>query len=492
MASSAAAPRQSQRLTAMTFVALTLVTLLVLTAGGSLLLSAVEKSQKRLQIANNAEYGKRFASALSMQLEHLSNEQVLEFVQASFLASPGDANRYICVMSNEGTVLCHPNEQNISFDASAIRIQDVAMNMDKPYLDWVRSDQQAGYMIGPQGDPVELINRIPVEGAPWHVLVHTRLETLREETARMQRMLLLVLVPIGVVFVLLGTGAVGLLNRRFVGQIEDNNRKLEERVRDRTRELESTVEELQQARDALLLREKMGLLGQLVAGIAHEIRNPLNAITLHADALEEDLQDPGEKRSATTIRQAAERCSLLVQNLLSFARNAPPSPARESITDIIETALGFASYDIKREEVELRTEFAEPAPQVMADRTQLEQVIINLVLNSAAALRDQPAPREVRVRTRAADATVQITVEDNGPGLPPEIEEKLFEPFHTTKAEGEGTGLGLSLCRRFVEHHGGQIRYERAPQGGAIFRIELPRAAASPATRAPTAPVAPG
>jgi two-component system NtrC family sensor kinase len=218
----------------------------------------------------------------------------------------------------------------------------------------------------------------------------------------------------------------------------------------------------------------MALLGQLVAGIAHEINNPLNVIAIQASNLREIAQDPDEQRAADAIQRNALRCGQLVKNLLAFSRNDPPRRNPTSLRLLVDTSLALAVGESQRHQALMESDFPGGDVVVSADHIQLEQVVLNLIGNAAQALADQPEPRRIMVRVVREEDTATITVQDNGPGLPESIREHLFEPFQTTKEEGQGTGLGLSLCRRFVEGHGGTITYRDAPTGGAIFAIRLP------------------
>jgi C4-dicarboxylate-specific signal transduction histidine kinase len=283
-------------------------------------------------------------------------------------------------------------------------------------------------------------------------------------------------VPTGVFFILLGTLVVRGIGRHYELQIEEANARLEERVETRTAELQQTVKELTATRRALDLSEKMALLGQLVAGIAHEINNPLNVIAIQAENVRELATDEDEKRAADSIRRSAVRCGQLVQNLLAFARNDPPRRQPESMNDLVETCLAMAAGESQRYGVRMDLEFPHGDVEVSIDRIQIEQVLLNLIGNAAQALAGQEGVRKVLVRVYEEDATAVIEVEDNGPGLPKVIRDNLFEPFQTTKLKGQGTGLGLSLCRRFVEGHGGRIVHSDRPGGGTIFRIVLPLA----------------
>lgn len=433
----------SLRLTLLTFFVLTFVCLVVGGVGGSILLREIGDSNRRLQVANNREYGQRFAASIETQLRKgTSEENVLSMLQDSFESRPFDKSRYLCVLANDGTLLCHP------------ALRDGVLRHADPNE--------------------EIVQEIPITGAPWRVLVHTNLSVLREESVVLQRTILLAAIPMGILIVLMGTAMVRFASRQQEKTLEDSHRLLEARVEERTRELRSAIAELQRTRNALLLNEKMALLGQLIAGIAHEINNPLFAIQLFAEGLKDDADSGEQREAAIRISRSAQRCSILVRNLLSFARNEPPVRIPAPLNELVETALAFCASEIYDANIELECRLTPESLPIPVDRVQIEQVVLNLVTNAIHALSTVSGPRRLLVETVQIDDAYKLTVQDNGPGLPPEIENHLFEPFHTTKGEEEGTGLGLSLCRRFIEHHGGSIRYRRADHGGACFIVELP------------------
>lgn len=445
--------------------------------GGVLLVKAVERSHARLEFQSNAEYGRRFAALLESELVSGKAEaEVLTALQTTLAASPGDSSRYLCVLSREGEVLCHPKSGALGqmMTANFMSVGGAPSEVGPlSYREWVDQGQLEGFMVN-NGEPVELIRRFPISSTGWQVLVHTSLKSLMRESRELSFTILSVMVPTGLFFILMGTLVVRWIGRNYELEIEEANQRLEERVNARTAELQHTVDELRKTRRALDLSEKMALLGQLVAGIAHEINNPLNVIGIQASNLREIAEDPDEQRAAEAIQRNANRCGQLVRNLLSFARNDPPRRQPTSLRELVETALALATGEAQRYQVVMDSSFPGGDVIVSADHIQLEQVLLNLVGNAAQALGGQDGQRKVTVTVTREGEDAMIVVEDNGPGLAPVIREHLFEPFQTTKDEGQGTGLGLSLCRRFVEGHGGRIEYRDRPEGGACFAIRLP------------------
>ncbi len=469
-------PLKATKLTAITFIALTIVSILIGAIGGAILLNRVRQSYHDLEIETNQRQGDRVA----MLFEYLANDgmgekEILSLFQKTIASTSGTMNRFICIISDEGEVLCHPSDAALGNSAKNMVLNPLGTKKRTDYSSWVRSEYDEAYLLSADGKPYDLIHRVPVQNFSWQILVHTRLNAIEGQVHQIQRTIIMGLVPMLAAFVLVGTFVARIIGRRYEAAIEESNRELEAHVTDRTRELSRTVEELQQTRSALVLNEKMALLGQLVAGIAHEINNPLGAISIHAQTLEEDLKDEEDQAAVRTINQSAQRCSHLVTNLLAFARNSPPRREGHTTNEIINTALAFCAADLRQHSISLRKNLTDSNPVLEVDRIQIEQVILNLVTNAAQALSARDGERVVSVSSETDESHVVVTVEDNGPGLSQDIEESIFEPFHTTKEEGSGTGLGLSLCRRFIEHHGGSISYEASDLGGAKFQFNLPK-----------------
>jgi two-component system NtrC family sensor kinase len=246
--------------------------------------------------------------------------------------------------------------------------------------------------------------------------------------------------------------------------------RLEQEVADRTRELEAQ-------RNALYHAEKMAAMGQLLAGVAHELNNPLATIVGYTELLQRKfgvgpLADIHDK-----IAKAAERCSRIVRNFLALARQYPPERQLVSLNEILDGAMELLAYPYKVDGVEIVRNVSDDLPALWADPHQLQQVVVNLLTNAHQALRLVQSPRQVILSTvyDAGRDRLILEVADSGPGVPAEIQARIFEPFFTTKPPGQGTGLGLSLCRGIIEGHGGLIRVGSRPGQGAVFTLELPR-----------------
>jgi signal transduction histidine kinase len=270
--------------------------------------------------------------------------------------------------------------------------------------------------------------------------------------------------------------------------IEKLNISLEAKVQERTAALERSNAELvsafaalQQTQQQLVTSEKMASVGQLVAGIAHEINNPINAVINTVEPLAELVAQIGTDRVTSdgrddlaamlrVIRSGAQRTQRIVQALRNYARRDGEALTRVDLHADIEETLALLQHSLRG--IDVQRDFAAPA-ELGAYRGELGQALMNLLVNAASALEGREGARIV-VRTRAEGEQVAIEVEDNGPGIPAEIQQRIFDPFFTTKEVGKGTGLGLSITHRIVEHHGGKITVRSQP-GSTVFRIELPR-----------------
>jgi len=236
-------------------------------------------------------------------------------------------------------------------------------------------------------------------------------------------------------------------------------------------------------RETLIQSEKLATMGQLLAGVAHELNNPLTVVLGRAAMLRELLADQPAAEHGQKISEAARRCGRIVKNFLALARHRPPERHVVSLNDIVTEAVELMAYPLRVDDVEVRLDLSQDLPQLWADPYQLHQVLVNLIANAHQAMRAAPPPRRLTLRSRHESTRQRVLLEaaDTGPGIPREIEARIFEPFFTTKLEGQGTGLGLSLCKEMVEEHGGLIRVEGRRGQGAVFTVELP-VRAPPAT----------
>src|SRR6201982_99671 len=246
--------------------------------------------------------------------------------------------------------------------------------------------------------------------------------------------------------------------------------------RDRARLLaraEQSVENLQRLQAQLVQTEKLVSLGQLAAGAAHEINNPLTAILGFADLLADDENLPPKARStASKIREQARRTKTLVGNLLSFARQVPAERILLDINTVVNNAVQLRALDLRTGTTRIELELESVLPGVRGDGNQLMQVFFNIISNALEAMEAASGGGTLTIKTMRDRASVAILFSDTGPGI--KEPHRVFDPFYTTKPIGKGTGLGLSICFGIVQEHGGKILCYNSQTGGAVFRVELP------------------
>lgn len=265
----------------------------------------------------------------------------------------------------------------------------------------------------------------------------------------------------------------------------------EEAMRRKVDELTRTTAHLTETRAQLVRSERMASVGRLAAGVAHEIGNPIAALMGMQDLLLDGVDEETGQDFLRRMRKETERIHTVVRDLLDFARpdepaigsasgGAPPADVREVVEDVFALARPQKSF----RDVVLRAEI-DGAPVVRLPAARLTQVLLNLVLNAGAAFAERPGGGVVVVRAAQDAGAVRVEVEDDGPGVPSDLVDRVFEPFVTTKEVGEGTGLGLAVCRGLVESAGGSIAFDTTHAPGARVVIRLPSAEEPPAALAP-------
>jgi nitrogen-specific signal transduction histidine kinase/ActR/RegA family two-component response regulator len=256
--------------------------------------------------------------------------------------------------------------------------------------------------------------------------------------------------------------------------------------------LKAAEAEIARQREALYQGEKLTALGSLLAGVAHELNNPLSIVTGYAEILRDLAPDETTRERAQEIYEAAERCARIIKTFLAMARQRPPQLGPVDLPELVTSALELAAYGLRTGGIAVAVDAEPNLPPVWGDGDQLHQVLLNLIINAQQAMQQMEGPRRLAIRVRTMASAVVTEVEDNGPGMPPEVEKRIFEPFFTTKPQGVGTGIGLSICHSIVTAHGGRIEVETAPDRGTLLCFSLPAAAESdqPPTQATDEPPA--
>jgi len=245
---------------------------------------------------------------------------------------------------------------------------------------------------------------------------------------------------------------------------------------------EQSVENLQRLQAQMVQTEKLVSLGQLAAGAAHEINNPLTAILGYSDLLADDASLPEKTRGvAGKIRDQARRTKTLVGNLLSFARQVPAERTLLDLNTVVNNAVQLRALDLKHSGAKIELKLESVLPGVRGDGNQLMQVFFNIINNAVDAMDSHSGGGTLTIKTLRDRANVVILFSDTGPGI--KEPSRVFDPFYTTKPIGKGTGLGLSICFGIVQEHGGKILCYNGQEGGAVFRVELPAVLAALPTR---------
>jgi PAS domain S-box-containing protein len=238
------------------------------------------------------------------------------------------------------------------------------------------------------------------------------------------------------------------------------------------------VTELKRLEEQLIQAEKLAAMGQMLAGVAHELNNPLTAILGVTELLREGPTDQeATKRQLEITHRQARRAARIVQNLLEFSRPASPQKKSVDLNSIVDRTLQLHEHSLRRNNVEVDFRPQPGFPGVIADANQLIQVFLNLVTNAEQAIREVRESGRIQIRFTRLGSRIAVTFQDDGVGIRPDTVPRLFDPFYTTKRPGGGTGLGLSICLSIVREHGGTIEAEALPAGGSAFTVYLPVAA---------------
>lgn len=246
-------------------------------------------------------------------------------------------------------------------------------------------------------------------------------------------------------------------------------------------ELHRDITSRRQIESRLFHSERLAALGQMVSGVAHELNNALTSIFGYAQLVRKRTRDFEWESEARHILEEGERARRIARNLLLFARGSKSERGPVNLNEIVVRTLEIRAYELRLENISVELALNQELPDALADGTQIQQALLNLLVNAEQAIRQAKESGHIWIRTRRVSADrIALEVADDGPGVPPEVVLRIFDPFFTTKPAGVGTGLGLSILYGIVHQHGGEVSVENRPGGGAAFTVELP-SATSPA-----------
>jgi two-component system NtrC family sensor kinase len=235
---------------------------------------------------------------------------------------------------------------------------------------------------------------------------------------------------------------------------------------------------------------RLASIGELAAGVAHEVNNPLTSVLGYSEMVLRSSIPDEYRKDIQTISDETQRAAKIVQNLLFFARKSGTEKQYIDLNSIVNRALEMKTYDFKVSNISVNSELSPKILKTMVDEHQLVQVLLNILTNAEQAIHEAGRAGHIDVRTRELDNRLEITIKDDGPGMPPEVLSKIFEPFFTTKEVGRGTGLGLSISYGIVKQHGGDVWVENSAAKGTKFHINLPVAGPEESALSQVAPAA--
>ncbi|WP_279116087.1 PAS domain S-box protein, partial [Dehalococcoides mccartyi] len=252
--------------------------------------------------------------------------------------------------------------------------------------------------------------------------------------------------------------------------------------------LKKAEAEKQKLRERADMANRLAAVGEMAAGIAHEINNPLTGVIGFAELLSNRSDLPADVQdSLKIINSGSLRVVEIVKRLLTFARQTKPIISKVNITEVIDNALTLRNYVLETSGIRVLRDYAPDLPWINIDPAQIQQVFLNLILNAEQSIKKAHEKGTLAIKAENAGQYIRLSFKDDGTGIPPDVMDKIFQPFFTTKDPGQGTGLGLSLSQGIILEHGGKIWAENNPEGGATFVLELPINTASEITAKPPA-----
>ena len=252
------------------------------------------------------------------------------------------------------------------------------------------------------------------------------------------------------------------------------NAKFHESEHTHTLELQETLEQRRATQEQLIQSDRLATLGELVAGVAHEVNNPLTGASgITQLLLRQELDEP-VREDLVLVYAEVNRAARIVQNLLAFARQHPPEQSYISMNEILQRVVDLRSYELRVNNIELITDLSPDLPMTMGDTSQLQQVFLNIVINAEQAMAKASGQGRLQVTTRLDEGNIEIIFADDGPGISATYLSRIFDPFFTTKGQGQGTGLGLSICYGIIQEHHGEITASSKEGQGATFTVKIP------------------
>ncbi|MBM3174368.1 MAG: PAS domain S-box protein [Chloroflexi bacterium] len=240
-------------------------------------------------------------------------------------------------------------------------------------------------------------------------------------------------------------------------------------------ERKKAEEERKQLEQKAQISSRLASVGEMAAGVAHEINNPLTGVIGYAQLLMDREDVPFDiRKDLTAINEGSQRMAGIVKRLLAFSRQTKPERRYVDINELIESTLALRDYHLKVNNIKVTIKLAPDVPETVADPGQIQQVLLNLIVNAETEMKLAHGRGKLTITTEKSDNIIKISVKDDGPGIKPELMDRIFDPFFTTREVGQGTGLGLSLCYGIIAEHNGKIYAESKPGKGATFIVELP------------------
>ena len=344
-----------------------------------------------------------------------------------------------------------------------------------PYTDFLSGQLKTGEVYISEAWDVEgkkvLVAMLPIKGGEWVLCAQQEYDDAYQVLRQTERLLLALILVGGALIILV----VVIISRRLI------------------RRIASTDKEVESMNEKILEAGRLASIGELAAGIAHEINNPVAIMVEEAGWIDDLLDDDDEskeetreeiRRAARQIRTQGARCKEITHKLLSFARKTDPRIQEVNLNEAVDSMIGLLRQKARYGNVKVEAALGENMPPIAASPSELQQVMLNLVNNAIDAIGSHGG--NVTLSTRREDGWAVLDVTDDGPGIPEPVLTRIFDPFFTTKPVGQGTGLGLSICYGIVDKLGGEVRVQSRVGEGTTFSVRLPAAGSRPQAAAPT------